>query len=73
MPLTVNGDVNTRILLSPAGMAASNDLLDLGLEPLADLGGDYGGVDVRAAPAPMSALLPLVSSDLSRCRCLMTL
>ena len=73
MSLTINGDVNTNIVLWPAGMAAANDLLDLGLEPVAALDDDDGGVHVRAAPALMSALLPLVSPELSRCRCLMTL
>ena len=73
MSLTLHGDVNTHTVLSPAGIAAANDLLDLGLEPLAALDDDDGGVHVRAAPAPTSALLPLVSPELSRCRCLMTL
>lgn len=48
MALVPHGDQNNGMLLSPAGMAAAQDLMDLGLEPIADLAELDGANEVSA-------------------------
>ena len=43
MSLVPHADQNHGMLLSPGGMDAAQDLIDLGLEPIADLGDERIG------------------------------
>lgn len=48
MSLALHGNDTDGNMLSPAGMAAAGDLLDLGLEPIANIDDDDPANNVRA-------------------------
>ena len=53
MSLVPHTVANTDIMLSPTGMAVVEDLIELGLEPIVDLGDEYGANMVRNSTAEL--------------------
>ena len=65
MSLVPHADQNHGMLLSPGGMEAAQDLIDLGLEPIADLGDEDVANAVSAGLDRDESMCPYVDRCLN--------